>query len=75
MYDSFVISTLMCVSMLLAATAGELAKGKRVIMPFDFHGVELTGGRLRMQFDEVRDYYLKIPLDDLLHGYRPEQTR
>lgn len=70
MYDSFVISTLMCVSMLLAATAGELAKGKRVIMPFDFHGVELTGGRLRMQFDEVRDYYLKIPLDDLLHGYR-----
>jgi uncharacterized protein len=47
-----------------------LAKGKRILEPFDYHGVTLDDGRLRMQLDEVRDYYLRIPNDDLLHGYR-----
>ncbi|MDR3690068.1 MAG: glycoside hydrolase family 127 protein [Fimbriimonas sp.] len=51
------------------ATVG-LAKGKRVIEPFDYRGVRLTGGRLGHEVDEVRDYYLNLPLDDLLHGFR-----
>ena len=39
-------------------------------MPFDYRGVTLDGGRLRLQLDEVRDYYLRIPNDDLLKGFR-----
>lgn len=55
----------------LAATiTGIASKGKRVLLPFDFHGVTLDDGRMRREFDEVRDYYLNIPLDDLMHGYR-----
>lgn len=44
-------------------------KARRVIEPFDYHGVTLDGS-LRRQFDEVRDYYLRIPNDDLLKPYR-----
>ena len=51
-----------------AGTTPEL-KGKRVIEPFNYHGVTL-GGSLRRQFDEVREYYLRIPNDDLLKPYR-----
>jgi DUF1680 family protein len=54
----------------LPGGASPLAKGRRVLEPFDFHGVTLDDGRLRLQFDEVRDEYLRIPNDDLLHGYR-----
>jgi hypothetical protein len=45
-------------------------KGQMVIKPLDYEGVVLDDGRLERQFDEVRDYYLKISNDDLLHGYR-----
>jgi DUF1680 family protein len=45
-------------------------KGKRIIQPFDYHGVTLNDGTLKRQFDEVRDYYLRIPNDDLLKPYR-----
>ncbi|MHB9037419.1 MAG: beta-L-arabinofuranosidase domain-containing protein [Armatimonadota bacterium] len=37
---------------------------------FDYRGVTLDGGEPRRQFDEVRDYYLRIPNDDLLKGFR-----
>ena len=47
-----------------------LAAGKRQIRPFDYEGVTLESGTLRRQFDEVRDYYLRIPSDDLLKGFR-----
>jgi uncharacterized protein len=63
---------------LAAVAAGPgagLAKGKRILEPFDYHGVTLDGGRLRAQQDEVRDYYLRIPNDDLLHGYRVRAGR
>ena len=42
----------------------------RKIDVFDYRGVTLDGGRLRLQLDEVRDYYLRIPNDDLLKGFR-----
>jgi len=45
-------------------------KGARVLQPFDYHGVTLDAGPLRRQVDEVRDYYLRIPNDDLLKGFR-----
>jgi DUF1680 family protein len=37
---------------------------------FEFAGVTLDDGVLRAQLDEVRQYYLRIPNDDLLHGFR-----
>jgi len=42
----------------------------RVIHPFDYHGVTLGAGRLRTQFDFVRERYLRIPSDDWLLGFR-----
>lgn len=41
-----------------------------MILPFDYHGVTLNAGNLKRQFDEVRDFYLRLPNDDLLRGYR-----
>ena len=58
-------------SLAVNASAGGVPelKGKRVIEPFNYHGVTL-GGSLRRQFDEVCEYYLRIPNDDLLKPYR-----
>jgi len=55
-----------------SAVAAELPvpRGKRVLEPLNYCGVRLDEGRLRLQFDEVRDDYLRIPNDDLLKGFR-----
>jgi hypothetical protein len=42
----------------------------RVLEPLDYQGVTLDGGMLKAQFDEVRAYYLAIPNDNLLKGFR-----
>ncbi len=42
----------------------------RKILPFDYHGVTIEDGPLKRQLDEVCDYYLRIPNDDLLKGFR-----
>jgi hypothetical protein len=44
--------------------------GRRVIEPFDYRGVTLEPGPLQKQVDEVRRFYLAIPDDDLLKGFR-----
>jgi uncharacterized protein len=54
----------------LCAAEGAAPKGPRKLDVFDYRGVTLDGGRLRLQLDEVRDYYLRIPNDDLLKGFR-----
>jgi len=41
-----------------------------MIQPFDYHGVTLEDGEFKRQFDEVRCFYLRIPNDDLLKGFR-----
>jgi uncharacterized protein len=46
------------------------AKGKRLVEDFDYQGVTLDGGPMRTQLDDVREYYLRIPNDDLLKGFR-----
>lgn len=46
------------------------AKCKRLIEPFNYNGVRIEGGSMRRQIDEVRDYYIRIPNDDLLKGFR-----
>jgi len=40
------------------------------LQAFDLRGVTLDGGHLRAQTDQVREYYLQIPNDDLLKGFR-----
>jgi hypothetical protein len=70
------LSTLLVLVMTLSAypcpgaAKGVLAKGQRKLDVFDYQGVTLDGGRLRLQLDEIRDYYLRIPNDDLLKGFR-----
>ena len=44
--------------------------GHRIVEPFDYRGVTLDAGPLKRQIDEVRSYYLAIPDDDLLKGFR-----
>jgi len=50
--------------------AAPLACEPRIIQPFDFRGVSLDDGEFKRQFDEVRCFYLRIPNDDLLKGFR-----
>ena len=56
--------------MMFGAIGTADAGGKMVLEPFDYKGVTLDDGSLRRQFDEARDFYLRIPLDDMLKGYR-----
>jgi len=35
-----------------------------IIQPFDHAGVKLNDSRLKLQFDEVRDFYLRLPTND-----------
>ncbi len=44
--------------------------GARVIEPFDYRGVVLNDGPLLRQVLEVRDFYLRVPNDDYLKGFR-----
>lgn len=48
---------------------------RRVLQAFDYQGVTLEEGPLRRQFDAVRDYYLHIPNDNLLKGFRRRAGR
>ncbi len=43
---------------------------RRVLFPFDYKGVALEDGFLRRQVEGVKAFYLAIPNDDLLHGFR-----
>ena len=52
------------------AAPSPVPNGRRIIEPFDYHGVAINDGELKRQFDEVRSYYLRIPNDDLLKGFR-----
>jgi DUF1680 family protein len=68
----------LAVALMLGAIAGRCVvgeepvriKGERPLENFNYRGVTLDGGRMRMQLDEVHDVYLRIPNDDLLKGFR-----
>lgn len=70
-----------CIALaVLTAGAGHVSasaepKVKAAIEPFDYRGVTLDDGSMRRQFDETRDYYLRIPNDDLLKGFRERAGR
>ena len=52
-----------------AAGNGRIA-ATRKLQAFDFAGVRLTGGMLETQLKRTRDFYLAIPNDDILKGFR-----
>jgi uncharacterized protein len=62
------------VGALTSATAGPAAAippGARIaIEPFSYTGVRLLDGPLRKQFEHAREFYLNIPSDSLLKGFR-----
>lgn len=55
-------------SVVSAETPRTPARAK--LQPFDYDGVRLLESRWRTQFQSARDYYLGVPDDDILHGYR-----
>jgi DUF1680 family protein len=57
------------------ATGATMPGGKRIVEPFDYQNVTLDDGSLRRQFDDTREYYLRIPNDDLLKGFRSRAGR
>lgn len=61
--------------LILSADEVKAGEGHSVVLNFDYRGVTLDDGSPRRQFDEVRDYYLRIPNDDLLKGFRARANR
>src|SRR5271165_1970826 len=57
------------------AQAAPESRGQQILKPFDYRGVSLDAGPLRQQVDEVRAFYLSIPDDDLLKGFRTRAGR
>jgi hypothetical protein len=45
-------------------------QGRRQIETFDYRGARLDDGHPLLMLDEVKEYYLRIPTDDLLKGFR-----
>jgi uncharacterized protein len=70
-YGRTAVMTLMtvCMTAALSATAPE-GKGETVLEPFDYKGVTLHDSTFKNQFDDIREFYLRLPADDILRGYR-----
>ena len=45
-------------------------KGETRIEPFDYTGVRLRESRWQRQFQAAREFWLNLPEDDILHGFR-----
>jgi len=45
-------------------------KAAKVITPFNYSGVQLRDSMFKYQFNKMKDYYLDIPNDDMLKGFR-----
>jgi DUF1680 family protein len=43
---------------------------RQIIHPFDFKGVQLAPSRFQHQFEETVSYFLSLPNDDILLGFR-----
>ena len=43
---------------------------KGIIQPFNYEGVQLLDGRLKDQFEQVKDFYLALRANDILKGFR-----
>jgi DUF1680 family protein len=54
----------------LGVAAETPPEGRAVIEPFDYSGVRLLDGSAYRQYHATRDYYLNIPNDNILLGFR-----
>src|SRR4051812_5746172 len=54
----------------LFAASEKTKEPKALLEPFNYHGVSIDAGLIKKQLDEVHDFYLQIPNDDLLKGFR-----
>ncbi|MHC4540998.1 MAG: beta-L-arabinofuranosidase domain-containing protein, partial [Planctomycetota bacterium] len=60
-------------AMILCATAhcaGVESNPDGRIQPFNYESVQLLDGRLKDQFEQVRDYYMALRDNDILKGFR-----
>ncbi len=64
----------LCTALLLLLIAGPCRAQRpgptAPLLEFDSEDVKLDGGMLKTQIDEAREFYLRIPSDDLLLGFR-----
>lgn len=44
------------------------------IQPFNYEGVQLLDGRLKSQFEHVKDFYMSLRDNDILKGFRERST-
>lgn len=44
------------------------------IQPFNYEGVQLLDGRLKKQFEHVKDFYMSLRDNDILKGFRERNT-
>ncbi len=68
MKNVFVLILSFCV--FSAFGQGLKPKGKTVLSTFDYRDVQLLDSKWKQQQDETKNYYLRIPNDDLLKGFR-----
>jgi hypothetical protein len=57
------------------ASAADEAPPTLPLAAFNYQGVTIDDGPLRLQFERARDDYLRIPNDDLLRGFRRRAGR
>ena len=55
---------------ILSSPAGNSSVAPTLLASFDYSGVRLLDGMLKKQYDSTRDFYFKIPDDDILLGFR-----
>ncbi len=72
-YHTFRLVVFLCsVAAASGVTAASIGQGRAptVVETFDYDGVSIDSGMFRAQIEQVKDYYLRIPNDDLLKPYR-----
>lgn len=64
------VQTLSAGTALLAESAHAAPRDRNRIAAFDYDGVRLSDSRWRRQVAGAREFYLGVPNDDILHGFR-----
>ena len=52
------------------AAEGPAGGAKVMLQPFDYDGVKLLPSRWQKQYQATREFWMALPEDDILHGYR-----
>jgi DUF1680 family protein len=65
----------MAAGLMAHSVAAAPSAGRNLIEAFDYQGVRLRESRWRQQVETARDFYLGLPDDDILHGFRAAAGR